>query len=57
MKTPKFFELIGSSKERTDPQFRLYVELTDKDEDFWESQRHKKLPRLSWRALSVLSPK
>src|SRR5271163_2200218 len=39
MKTPKFFELIGSSKERTDPQFRLYVELTDKDEDFWESQR------------------
>jgi hypothetical protein len=39
MKTPKFFELIGSSKENVDPQFRLYVELTDKDEDFWESQR------------------
>ena len=39
MKTPKFFELIGSSKEKNDPQFRLYIELTDKDEGFWESQR------------------
>jgi hypothetical protein len=39
MKTPKFFELIGSSKGgKTDPRFRLYVELTDKDQDFWESQ-------------------
>jgi hypothetical protein len=39
MKTPKFFELIGSSKGgKTDPRFRLYVELTDKDKDFWESQ-------------------
>jgi hypothetical protein len=39
MKAPKFFELIGTSKETVDLQFRLYVELTDKDEDFWESQR------------------
>jgi hypothetical protein len=39
MKTPKFFELIGSSKEgKTDPRFRVYVELTDKDQDFWDSQ-------------------
>ncbi len=39
MKTPKFFELIGSSKEgQTDPRFRVYVELTDKDREFWESQ-------------------
>jgi hypothetical protein len=39
MKTPKFFELIGSSKEgKTDPRFRVYVELTDNDRDFWESQ-------------------
>ena len=36
---PKFFELIASSKEgQTDPRFRVYVELTDKDKDFWESQ-------------------
>lgn len=39
MKTPKFFELIASSKRgQTDPRFRVYVELTDKDQDFWESQ-------------------
>jgi hypothetical protein len=39
MKTPKFFELIGTSKEgQTDPRFRVYVELTNKDQDFWESQ-------------------
>jgi hypothetical protein len=39
MKTPKFFELIGSSKEgQTDPRFRVYVELTDQDAGFWESQ-------------------
>ena len=39
MKTPKFFELIGTSKGgKTDPRFRLYVELTDKDKGFWESQ-------------------
>ena len=39
MKTPKFFELIGSSKEgQTDPRFRVYVELTDQDREFWESQ-------------------
>ena len=39
MKTPKFFELIASSKEgETDPRFRVFVELTDKDQDFWESQ-------------------
>ena len=39
MKTPKFFELIGSSKEgQTEPRFRLYVELTDRDKDFWEDQ-------------------
>jgi len=37
MKTPKFFELIGSSKgDTSDPRFRVFVELTDKD--FWESQ-------------------
>ena len=39
MKTPKFFELIGSSKGgKTDQQFRVYVELTEKDEAFWENQ-------------------
>jgi hypothetical protein len=39
VKIPKFFELIGSSKEgQTEPRFRVYVELTDKDEHFWESQ-------------------
>jgi hypothetical protein len=39
MKTPKFFELISSSKgESSDPRFRVFVELADKDKDFWESQ-------------------
>ena len=39
MKTPKFFELIGSSKgESSDPRFRVFVELADKDKDFWEAQ-------------------
>jgi hypothetical protein len=39
MKTPKFFELIASSKEKSsDPRFRIFVELGDKDKDFWESQ-------------------
>jgi hypothetical protein len=39
MKTPKFFELIRSSKgESSDPRFRVFVELADKDKDFWESQ-------------------
>src|ERR1700730_3659250 len=39
MKTHKFFELIASSKEgETDARFRVFVELTDKDQDFWESQ-------------------
>jgi hypothetical protein len=39
MKTPKFFELIGSSKdESSDPRFRVFVELADNDKDFWESQ-------------------
>ena len=39
MKTPKFFELIGSSKGgSSDPRFRVFVELADKDKDFWERQ-------------------
>jgi hypothetical protein len=39
MNTPKFFELIGSSKgESSDPHFRVFVELSDEDKDFWESQ-------------------
>jgi hypothetical protein len=39
VKMPKFFELIGSSKEgQTEPRFRVYVELTEKDKDFWERQ-------------------
>ena len=38
MKTPKFFELIGSFKGESDPRFRVFVELADKDKDFWESQ-------------------
>jgi hypothetical protein len=39
MKTPKFFELIGSSKGgASDPRFRVFVKLADKDKDFWESQ-------------------
>ena len=39
MNTPKFFELIASSKEKSsDPQFRVFVELGDKDKDFWENQ-------------------
>ena len=39
MKTPKFFELIASSKEKSsDPRYRIFVELGDKDKDFWESQ-------------------
>jgi hypothetical protein len=39
MKTPKFFELIGSSKgDSSDPRFRVFVELAEKDKDFWESQ-------------------
>jgi hypothetical protein len=38
MKTPKFFELIGSSKEESsDPRFRVFVELTDTDEDLGKS--------------------
>jgi hypothetical protein len=41
MKTPKFFELIGSSNgESSDPRFRVFVELADQDKDFWESQAH-----------------
>jgi hypothetical protein len=36
---PKFFELIASPKEgQAEPRFRVYVELTDEDKDFWESQ-------------------
>jgi hypothetical protein len=36
---PKFFELIASSKEGpTGPRFRVFVELTEEDKDFWESQ-------------------
>ncbi len=39
MNTPKFFALIASSKEKSsDPRFRVFVELGDKDKDFWESQ-------------------
>jgi hypothetical protein len=38
MELPKFFELTGSSRDGTDSKFRLYVELTDEDKDFWESQ-------------------
>ena len=39
MKTPKFFELIAFSKEKSsDPRFRIFVELGDKDKDFWETQ-------------------
>jgi hypothetical protein len=39
MNTPKFFELIASSKgESSDPHFRVFVELGDKDKNFWESQ-------------------
>jgi hypothetical protein len=39
MNTPKFFELIGSSKgESSDPHFRVFVELADEDKNFWESQ-------------------
>ena len=39
MKTPKFFELIRSSNgDSSDPRFRVFVELTDKDRDFWEGQ-------------------
>ena len=39
MKTPKVFELIASSKEKSsDPRYRIFVELGDKDKDFWESQ-------------------
>jgi hypothetical protein len=38
MKTPKLFELIGSSNGESDPRFRVFFELADKDKDFWESQ-------------------
>lgn len=39
VKTPKFFELIGSPEGgNKNLRFRLYVELTDNDKDFWESQ-------------------
>jgi hypothetical protein len=39
MNTPKFFALIASSKEKSsDPRFRVFVELGDKDKDLWESQ-------------------
>ena len=39
MNTPKFFALIASSKEKSsDPRYRVFVELGDKDKDFWESQ-------------------
>jgi hypothetical protein len=39
MNTQKFFALIASSKEKSsDPRFRVFVELGDKDKDFWESQ-------------------
>jgi len=38
MELPKFFELTGSSPDGTDSEFRLYVELTDEDKGFWESQ-------------------
>jgi hypothetical protein len=38
MKTPKFFALIASSKEKSsDPRFRVFVELEEKDKDFWEN--------------------
>ena len=39
MKTPKFFELIGSSKgDSSDPRFRVFVELADKRQRLWEAQ-------------------
>jgi hypothetical protein len=38
MELPKFFELTGSSRDGTNSEFRLYVELTDEDKDFWQSQ-------------------
>jgi hypothetical protein len=38
MELPKFFELTGSSRDGTDSEFRLYVELSDEDKEFWESQ-------------------
>ncbi len=39
MNTPKFFALVASSKEKSsDPRFRVFVELGDKDNNFWESQ-------------------
>jgi hypothetical protein len=38
MKPPKFFELIASA-EGAEGRFRVFVELTDKDQDFWESQK------------------
>ena len=48
MNTPKFFVLIASSKEKSsDPRFRVFVELGDKDKDFWESQV---LGTAEWRA-------
>jgi hypothetical protein len=37
MNTPEYFELIASAK-GAEGRFRVLVELTDKDQDFWESQ-------------------
>lgn len=39
MNTPKFFELIGSSNEgEPNSRFRVFVELTDNDSEFWQNQ-------------------
>jgi hypothetical protein len=39
MNTPKFFELIGSSNEgEPNSRFRVFVELTDNDREFWQNQ-------------------
>jgi hypothetical protein len=38
MNTPKFFELIASSNEgEPNSRFRVLVELTDNDREFWQS--------------------
>jgi hypothetical protein len=38
MNTPKFFELIGYSNEgEPNSRFRVFVELTDNDREFWQS--------------------
>jgi hypothetical protein len=38
MNTPKFFELLASAK-GAEERFSVFVELTDKDQDFGESQK------------------